>query len=231
MKLRASLKDRWHFVLEKAARAHSILHVGCTTAPNTQRRWASGTMLHKALCDQASASGQNVVGLDIDESALQWLSSRMPGARLICGDAHRIADHVPGERFDLIVAGDVIEHLSNPGLFLDSCHAVLTDNGSIVLSTINAFGCIRFLKAVLGHEAVHGEHTAYYSMSTMKRLSELSRFELNEVRYCLFESHLWRTGLNGLLSAGIERVVCSLWPQFAEGLVVVLKKSKMPKAT
>ena len=41
-------------------------------------------------------------------------------------------------KFDVIVAGDVIEHMSNPGLFLDNSFKHLETNGKLVITTPNA---------------------------------------------------------------------------------------------
>ena len=38
-------------------------------------------------------------------------------------------------KFDIIFAGDLIEHLSNPGLFLWSCAGNLKDGGRIIITT------------------------------------------------------------------------------------------------
>jgi SAM-dependent methyltransferase len=44
-----------------------------------------------------------------------------------------------GRKFDVIVAFDLIEHLTNPGLFLQCCKEHLVPGGQIILTTPNAY--------------------------------------------------------------------------------------------
>src|SRR5216683_6823005 len=46
------------------------------------------------------------------------------------------------EKFDTIVAGELIEHLANPGLFLQQACAHLKPGGRLVLTTPNAFSLL-----------------------------------------------------------------------------------------
>lgn len=43
----------------------------------------------------------------------------------------------PSEKFDTVIAGELLEHLDNPMQFLRECYALLNENGRLVLSTPN----------------------------------------------------------------------------------------------
>ncbi len=64
-----------------------------------------------------------------------------------------------GESFEAIVAGDVIEHFSNPGLFLDNCRRHLTDDGVFIVTTPNAKWPTVFLRPNPTHTLWHDRHT------------------------------------------------------------------------
>jgi 2-polyprenyl-3-methyl-5-hydroxy-6-metoxy-1,4-benzoquinol methylase len=207
------------YILARSREARCILHVGCTNAPNTLGRWREGTLIHKRLCEQADRERQRVVGIDIDRPSLAWLKERMPDEEILFADAQRLGDYfAPDVRFDLIIAGDVIEHLPNPGLFLASCAERLTPTGRILLTTVNAFGVARFVKALLNHEAVHPEHTAYYSHRTISRLCAMCGMQVEWLGYYRCEA-LTHFSLNGLVTNGIEHVFALPWPQLSEGLM------------
>jgi hypothetical protein len=57
-----------------------------------------------------------------------------PGVTFLPGDAQELPR---GERFDMVYAGEVVEHLFNPDGFLDSASAVVTDRGWLVVTTPN----------------------------------------------------------------------------------------------
>ena len=80
------------------------------------------------------------------------------------------ADALPEvDGLQIIVAGEIIEHLSNAGRFLDLLHGA---GAQIILTTPNAFstGGDGYLKR--GIEAVNGEHVAWYSYHTLRTLVE-----------------------------------------------------------
>ena len=78
-------------------------------------------------------------------------------------------------KFDLIIAGEVIEHLSNAGHFLDLLHY---DNTQVILTTPNAFGIAGNQHLKNGVESVNKEHVAWYSYHTLRTLIERHNFKL-----------------------------------------------------
>lgn len=79
--------------------------------------------------------------------------------------------NIPG--LELIIAGEIIEHLSNAGHFLDLCHAV---GVPVILTTPNAhsISSVNYLKR--GIENVNKQHVAWYSYHTLKVLIERHGF-------------------------------------------------------
>lgn len=49
------------------------------------------------------------------------------------------------KRFDTIIAGEIIEHIENPSLFLKECRKILKDKGRLILTTPNAIG-LQYIK-------------------------------------------------------------------------------------
>ena len=76
-----------------------------------------------------------------------------------------------GRCFDVIVASDLIEHLANPGMFLERSREHLRDDGALCLVTPNAHSLNTAAKALLGAKAaVNPEHTCWYDPTTLKQL-------------------------------------------------------------
>lgn len=76
------------------------------------------------------------------------------------------------ERFDTIVAGELIEHLSNPGLFLDCARRHLTPGGRLVLTTPSPFSLFSFLYALIKYPKTceNPQHTAWFCLRTLSEL-------------------------------------------------------------
>ena len=215
--------NKQDYIIQSIRPGSKVLHIGCTNSPNTYKRWESGTLLHKILCDKAVRMGAKVIGIDIDDEGIEFLKQKMPNEEIFNIDAHCLSEKLEERSFDLIIAGDVIEHLPNPGLFLDSCAQVLVPDGRIIITTTNAFGIVRFVKALLFHEAVHDEHTAYFSHKVLSRLFKMSGLCVDSLGYYKCEP-LDRLDLNRAISNTIENVFCVFFPQFSEGVIAVAKK-------
>jgi len=90
------------------------------------------------------------------------------------------------KKFDVILAGEIIEHLSNPGLFLKQCKKHLKKEGFLILSTPSTFNLYENLKNVLFlriNPPVNPEHTFYYSPSTIKELIERESFKVEKIDF------------------------------------------------
>lgn len=90
-------------------------------------------------------------------------------------DAHYLK--ASAERFDfpvkftLIFAGDLIEHLSNPGLFLESCKRNLAPGGRLLVTTPNTFNLFNLAEKLTKREpTVNKDHTCYFNSKTLKVL-------------------------------------------------------------
>lgn len=92
-------------------------------------------------------------------------------------DLDRVA-HLPSiPEIDMIIAGEVIEHLSNAGHFLN---LLAEYDCPIVLTTPNAFAESGFHSVKKGIEMVNKEHVAYYSYKTLSALIERHGFQMDE---------------------------------------------------
>lgn len=76
------------------------------------------------------------------------------------------------ETFDTIVAGELIEHLSNPGLFLKQARAHLRPSGKLVLTTPHPFSLLDISYALVKFPKTcqNTQHTCWFCPQTMKEL-------------------------------------------------------------
>ena len=106
-----------------------VLDVGCATG-----------YLAQALVER----GCTVSGVELDDEAAQ--EARPYLERLVIGDLEDLdlAKAFGDDRFDVIVFGDVLEHLRNPLPVLRAAKALLAERGSVVASIPNiAHGSVR----------------------------------------------------------------------------------------
>lgn len=167
-------KDAW---IVSRVRGADVLHVGCTDWPLTEERLRTGALLHRTLCDVSA----RCVGVDLDGDGVRALARLMPDQEFHELNAERLgeAEALAGTSWDFIVAGDVVEHMDNPGLFFQSARALLKEGGTLIVTVPSAFSAKRFFwMLATGTEQVHPDHTGYFSEATLSRIGERNGFEI-----------------------------------------------------
>jgi SAM-dependent methyltransferase len=154
-----------------------VLHLGCANAEIPEARWAAGELLHTALQSVAKI----LYGVDIDRDGLQRL--RAAGFdHLFQADIEMLGSLTLDMRFDVVVAGEVVEHLANPGLFLREIPRFLASDGKLIVSVPSAHSIRLVANAMRLREVVHPDHNAYYSVNTLDHLLGSHGFRVEEIR-------------------------------------------------
>lgn len=136
------------------------------------------------------------------------------------------AEHFNFEKkFDVIIAGDIIEHLSNPGNFLASCGANLAPDGKLVLTTPNCFNLFNLTEKLSKYEpTVNSDHTMYFNYKTLSKLLLKNGYTVESIAYVYtldpHHKESWKKKFLNLLYA----LLAGLTDKFMETLVVVATK-------
>lgn len=161
-------------VLDEINSGDRILDIGCVQH-TAEKEGSEDHWLHGELCEISD----NVLGLDYLEEELEKLNER--GYKAICANAENFRLN---ERFDAITAGELIEHLSNPGNFIDRVHAHLHEDGKFILTTPNPWYMRRFFEALLlGDVHANSEHTCWFDRRTLYQVLERHGFEVETFQY------------------------------------------------
>ncbi len=122
-------------------------------------------------------------------------------------------------RFDVIFAGDLIEHLSNPGLFLQACQAHLKPAGRLILTTPNTFNLFNLAEKLTKREpTVNPDHTFYFNDKTLTVLLRKNHFNVRSADYIYTlgydHEESWKkrflNGIYGLLSGFTDKFMETL---------------------
>jgi len=212
------LVHRLPFVTEMCA-GKRVLHLGCTNAPYTEGSIKDNMLLHFEL-EKITSS---LYGIDADQSGLDMLKAH--GANdLYFADLEDLDALDLNETFDVIVAGEMIEHLNNPGLFLSGIRRFMNPETKLLITTINAYCGMRFvwygLRGKRGKaEPVHPDHVAYYSYSTLSLL--LKRHELNIESFLFYDLGKEHRPHNRWFLNLCNDICVRIAPQWADGIIAV----------
>lgn len=175
------VRDRaaWLERLCAATAPGEIAHLGCADSPYTGELLDSGLLLHIRLADVAP-----VTGFDVDAPALDLLRSRMPEARFVLADITKEVPEHERSRYDLVLAGEVLEHVPDAQSFLRGCALLLAPTGRLCVTVPNACCPKIGARALAGRESVHPDHRVYYGPRTLERTLSGAGFRLEGMASC-----------------------------------------------
>jgi 2-polyprenyl-6-hydroxyphenyl methylase/3-demethylubiquinone-9 3-methyltransferase len=107
----------------KSKDAITILDVGC----------GSGLLITFPL----AKLGYNILGIDIDEDSIKFAKEKniYGNASFLHSDLSDIKD-----QYDIIIASEILEHLSNPASFLRELTNKMASDSILILTTPNGYG-------------------------------------------------------------------------------------------
>jgi SAM-dependent methyltransferase len=144
-----------------------VLDVGCRTGALTQYY----------------AAGNDVVGVDVDQDALGRARERL-GIETVWADAE---DGFPfgDASFDVVVMGEILEHLADPAAAVGNVRRVLRRGGVFVGSVPNAFRLKSRIAYARGRYPVDWDptHLQLFTPEALRRL--LDGFEAVEVSFAV----------------------------------------------
>jgi SAM-dependent methyltransferase len=130
-----------------------VLDLGCRTGALTQHY----------------AAGNEVTGVDVDRAALEQAVERL-GIETVWAD---VEEGLPfeDETFDVIVAGELMEHLADPAAAVANIRRVLRPGGRFVGSVPNAFRLKSRLRFLVGrHPETDATHLQLFTPEALRLL-------------------------------------------------------------
>ncbi len=218
MKEKFELTERVDF-LKEACMNKKVLHLGCTDYPYTQNSIANNMLLHFEIEKVA----KELYGFDFDQAGIDVLKEA--GVQNIYrADLENLTEVPLEETFDVILAGEMIEHLSNPGLFLRGIKRFMNRETVLLITTINAYcGMRNVIYALRGkggkNEPVHQDHVAYYSYSTLKLIIEREGLALD--KFSFYDIGKEHRPFNRWYWNLVNDVCVKFSPQLADGVIAV----------
>lgn len=162
-------------------------------------------------------------GFDFDQRGLDILK-KQGSEKLYQADLENLESVPIHQTFDVIIGGEMIEHLSNPGLFLNGIKRFMTPETRLVLTTINAYCALRF--AIYGlrgrggrNEPVHPDHVSYYSYKTLSLM--LERHGLVVKEFCFYDIGKEHRPFNKWFYNLFNDICVRISPQLSDGVIAV----------
>jgi hypothetical protein len=223
MEKKLDLVQRVDFIKQVCV-GKKILHLGCTDHPYTSQAIENNMLLHFEL----EKTAKELYGFDYDQEGIDVLS-KAGGKNLFRADLEKLDEVELDETFDVIIAGEMIEHLSNPGLFLRGIKRFMHSETSLIITTINAYGALRFfiygLRGKGGeNEPVHLDHVAYYSYRTLNLVIQRETLKVN--KFYFYDVGPEHRQFNRWFYNFINDICVFFSPQLSDGVIAVCQLNK-----
>jgi 2-polyprenyl-3-methyl-5-hydroxy-6-metoxy-1,4-benzoquinol methylase/chromosome segregation ATPase len=161
-----------YLMLQQVGRRKDVLDVGCSSG---------------YLAKLMSSNDCNVVGIEINPEVAETARKYCSQVFVADLDFVGLADAVEGRTFDVIVFGDVLEHLRNPARILDEARSLLRADGYVVASIPNiAHGAIRL--ALLRGDFDYKEigildetHLRFFTLKTIEEMLLEAGYEIKRI--------------------------------------------------
>lgn len=141
--------------------------------------------------------------------------------------------------FDLIFAGEIIEHLINPDIFLEEVNRILSPDGILILSTPNLAAWYNRFLLLLGYQPFWTDASYKYPfvgkikkfegdgqhlrLGTYKSIKELLKLHGFDIKY---EKGTFAENLNIISIFGYIEKISWIFPSMSTGLIFVCQKQR-----
>jgi hypothetical protein len=220
--------------LSRLCEGKTVLHLGFVDEGLQEERLITHDWLHAEL----ARVSDRLVGVDISEDGVRR-AIEVGFSECYIGNVEELSQALfPRLSYDIILAADIIEHIANPGLFLNQLQTIAAPHTVVVITTPNALSIKTLFFPVARTEAVHPDHNFYYSPVTLTTLLRKYGFEVTEIN---LYSSIWvrnrrksatlgqkvMKSLFTATDAVLRYSVVPLFPYYSEGILIQAKKREI----
>lgn len=190
-----ALRDAGFFEVTDTFSTGAFLDIGCATG---------------ALLAFLREHGWSVTGVEISPSADYAVKHRNLDVKNIPLEDCKFEN----ESFDIVHASHLIEHLKDPGLFLEEVNRILKQHGSLYISTPNIAGFQAKLFGNHWRSAIF-DHLYLFSKRTLTKLLKKNGFKIKRIR-------TWGGLAAGTAPKWLKKIIDKLAKIFGFGDVMIV---------
>ena len=163
------IDDRCQYIAQQAI-GKKVLDVGVV------EHFAEASQRDEWLHEHVRRAASSCLGVDTLEDGVRDLRER--DYQVICAD---VAQAPLNEIFDLVVMGDVIEHVGNPGALMKNAALMLAEGGRLLITTPNPWYLNPILKNIFEGQSFtdSADHVMWFDPSTIAEIGQRAGLALD----------------------------------------------------
>tara|TARA_R100001369_G_scaffold92321_1_gene136758 strand:- start:8940 stop:9761 length:822 start_codon:yes stop_codon:yes gene_type:complete len=187
-------ENRLQYISE-ACRDKVVLDIGCLDETALEKR-NTKYWLHKRIAQ----TSRKVVGIDNSEKIPTEGIRTSDKSIIYRGDGvSPAASYFDQYNFDIVIAGEFIEHIESPLLFFKNIKEALPGK-ELIISTPNGVSFANTLLGTMGREVQHQDHIHTFTFKILNTLCQRAKFK----KWSIIPYHFYATEMI-LSSTGIKR--------------------------
>lgn len=161
--------DRDRFLLEWVGMGKRVLEVGCSTG------YMSRDLVERECC---------VTGVEVDPVAAEQSRAYCQAVYVLDLDGPNWISGLPESGFDIVLLGDVLEHLVRPDVTLLHLREVLNSDGALVISLPNVVHWATRLRILFGQfnyesfGTLDHTHLRFFTKNTARAMIEAAGYRI-----------------------------------------------------
>jgi hypothetical protein len=160
-------------------RRKAVIDLGFVDEARMSSKRELGTWLHEKIAQGA----RQTIGIDADEAGVELARELGYAAYAADCESRESLERLGLERSEVVLAGELIEHLDRPGAFLEAVDVLLAHEGSLVITTPNACSITNVIGSLTRRELVNPDHVGWYSWHTLRTLLGRHGWQIIELAY------------------------------------------------
>lgn len=201
-----------------------VLDIGCYDETAVKLKENNGYWLHKLISNEA----KKVIGIDSSEKIRSEIKTG-PRSKIIKLNLYDINEAFSkNNKIDIIVAGELIEHITDVTKFLQLLKK-LYPKKTLILTTPNATTLTNILLAIFNKESSHKDHIQVFSYKTLYALcikNGFKKFKIIPYNVRFTEMYLSSPKIIGFFILLLEKIINigeSIFPLLSGGYILEIK--------
>lgn len=198
-----------------------VLHIWACDSPFTKEKFNGECW--PFLYREVDKICSEQLGIDLDSESVDFLNSHTEAflnSRAKCMDMNMFGelDYAP----DVIIFGEVIEHLMNLEIALTNLKKVMKKDTLLIISTPNSYCFEWIIGNIFWRESFHEDHKVYFSNGMLTNLLRHNQIQVIDTYFC----KIWHepdSTKRILLSIFGDYFIYYLFPRFYNNLLFVAK--------
>jgi 2-polyprenyl-3-methyl-5-hydroxy-6-metoxy-1,4-benzoquinol methylase len=201
-----NIKDK---LIIKKMKGKSVLHIGVMGDFGR-----IGKNIKKWEFNRISKVAKTALGIDIHKEYVA--QGKKLGYNVQIGNAETFRLK---KNYEIIYAGDLIEHLSNPGLFLESCTKHMNTNSTLIITTPNPHSFGVLCRSIFNKVKPMYEHTMYVHKENMRELAQRTGLKIVKTTF-----YTEKTNAHPIRNL-IYRTISKILPHLSEEQLFIIQRS------